>query len=347
MRSQDNNPPQPNRTTEAVGTETNAPAFSPDQLPYLEPGNFRRLERQWQDFIHDRPVYTVDSYAEVCTVGAIEEIIPCMLCGCRTFRHVMTPAKEDWRYDVVMCTDCDLLFRNPNIIPEHLHLLYDQIDYNAFLTSDYGGAKRQSKYASVLKSFADLIPAEGPLKVLDFGCGNGLFLDLAQRRGYEGWGVDLSPESIAHAKVALGHERLWCGDLDKITELQDEKFDLITLWSVLAHLPRPIETFEMIRSFLKPGGAFLVFTVNANSMLLKARREEWNGFTRNHLAFFSEATARSLFRKAGFRQVYARPHYANVLVSLRKKLTAAQWEVYRTNVLESTGGNMNRFLAFN
>lgn len=318
-----------------------------NEATYLKDGNNRLLEKNWQDYMYSRPIFTLQSYAEAYPVSAIEEIIPCMMCGSQSFRHVMTPSKKDWKYEVVMCTQCDLLFRNPNVQPQHLHLLYDQVDYNKFLTGGYGGKKRQEKYEGVLNSFADLIPEKGPLKVLDFGCGNGLFLNLAKRRGYQGWGVDLSPHSIAHAKKMLGHDRLWCGDLQDIKELESERFDLITLWSVLAHLPRPIDTFSMIRKYLKPGGALLVFTVNANSLLLKRDLANWNGFTRNHLAFFSPSTARILFRKAGFKQVYARPHYANTLAPLRKKLTDAQWQTYKDNVLENAGGNMNRFLAFN
>jgi 2-polyprenyl-3-methyl-5-hydroxy-6-metoxy-1,4-benzoquinol methylase len=321
--------------------------FTKNELVYLKPNNARLIEQKWQNFITSRPVYNLESYAKIKTVGKIEEIIPCMICGCESFRHLMTPAKGDWKYDVVMCTQCELTYRNPNIIPEHLHLLYDQVDYNKFLTSKYGGSKRQAKYISVMKSFSDLIPSKGPLKVLDFGCGNGLFLEVAKQRGYEGWGVDLSPESIEHGKKALGHNRLWCGDLDKIPELKNEKFDLITLWSVLAHLPRPIDTFEMIRGFLKPGGALLVFTVNANSLLLKDQHESWNGFTTNHLAFFSPTTAKLLFRKAGYKQFYSRPHHANVFKEMIDKFTPEQWQTYKTNVLESSGGNMNRFLAFN
>jgi hypothetical protein len=103
----------------------------------------------------------------------------------------------------------------------------------------------------------------------------------------------------------------------------------------------------MLRSFLRPGGKLLVFTVNANSMLMKHMKEDWNGFTRNHLAFFSPTTGRTLLKKSGFSQVYWRPHYANVQSKVRAKLTDEQWNTYKTNVLELNGGNMNRFLAVN
>ena len=322
-----------------------------NQRTYAKHNEGRRLEVTWQKFLNSLPTVHVDDYAKTQSVKDIEEIVPCLLCNSNEFMPLFSPAKKDWIYHVVMCKSCKLVYRNPNIIPEHLHKLYDSVNYNNFLSGSYG-KKRQNKYKSVLASFKDRIPpkghgSDGPLKVLDFGCGNGLALEVMQERGYETWGIDLSPESVEVAKERLGHQRVWCGDPTDFDELKAEKFDFITMWSVLAHLPRPIETLSMLRSFLKPNGALLVFTVNANSLLMKRDLGKWNGYTRNHLAFYSPDTANNLFERAGFGEVYHRPHYANHLTPLKKKLTPQQWENTKVNVLEHRGGNMNRMLAFN
>lgn len=317
---------------------------------YAKPGAARHFERKWQGLIHEQPVVSMAEYAKTHPVKDIEEIVPCLLCGSEYFKHLFHPAKKDWEYDVVMCAECDFLFRNPNIIPEHLHKLYDGVNYNNFLSGSYG-KNRQMKYQSVLASFRDLVPPKSdpydPLTVFDFGCGNGLALEVMQDRGYETWGIDLSPESVEVAKQRLGHDRVWCGEPPDMEDLEGKKFDFITMWSVLAHLPRPIETLSMLRSFLKPGGAMLVFTVNANSLLMKQKGARWNGYTRNHLAFYSPNTANSLFKKAGFGEVYHRPHYANHLGTLKDKLNEEQWHRFKASVLEHRGGNMNRMLAFN
>lgn len=325
--------------------------LSPTQVPFGKPGEARRLEVAWQKFLTTRAAVSVSEYAQRRSVTKIEEIVSCLLCGCDAFLPLFHPRKKNWEYDVVMCTECQLLYRNPNIIPEKLHVLYDSINYNTFLSGSYGG-NRQLKYQSVLYSFRDVIPPDGrtddgKLAVLDFGCGNGLALEVMQKRGYETWGVDLSPESIDAAKERLGHDRLWCGDPDEIGALQGKQFDIITMWSVLAHLPRPIETLSMLRSYLKPGGALLVFTVNANSLLLKQDRDNWNGFTRNHLAFYSPDTANKLFKLAGYGEVYHRPHYANHAGTAEKQLPPAVWKTWQASVLEHRGGNMNRMVAIN
>ena len=86
-------------------------------------------------------------------------------------------------------------------------------------------------------------------------------------------------------------------------------FDVVTLWSVLAHLPRPVDDFKTIRGLLKPGGVLLVLTVNANSLQLKASMDDWGGFTPNHLKIFSPSTLSLLFERAGFGTVEFRPMY--------------------------------------
>ena len=116
---------------------------------------------------------------------------------------------------------------------------------------------------------------------------------------------------------------------------------------MLAHIPRPVETFSGLRSLLKPGGALLVFTVNANSLIMKDTRDAWNGFTRNHLAFYTAVSARRLFQKAGFGSFFTRPHYAHVAKPLKDSLPPNIWHRYQTSVLEHAGGNMNRFLGIN
>ena len=47
-------------------------------------------------------------------------------------------------------------------------------------------------------------------------------------------------------------------------------FDVVTMWSVLAHLATPVEDLTMLRGLLSDDGALMILTVNANSLLLKA-----------------------------------------------------------------------------
>ena len=94
-----------------------------------------------------------------------------------------------------------------------------------------------------------------------------------------------------------------------VPEIAAGGFDVITMWSVLAHLPRPLEDVTMLRSLLAPDGVLLMLTVNANSLKLKRELDAWGGFTPNHLVMFSPTPLRRLLRDAGFAAVVMPPWY--------------------------------------
>ena len=53
-----------------------------------------------------------------------------------------------------------------------------------------------------MDGFGPLFADGAGRRLLDFGCGAGIFLELAHRRGFEGYGVDLSPESVERARAS-------------------------------------------------------------------------------------------------------------------------------------------------
>jgi hypothetical protein len=77
----------------------------------------------------------------------------------------------------------------------------------------------------------------------------------------------------------------------------------------MAHLPRPVDDLRMLRGLLAPGGVLLILTVNANSLRLKADGAGWNGFTPNHLKFFSPSTLARALALAGFERPSMPPMY--------------------------------------
>ncbi|MEV4169737.1 class I SAM-dependent methyltransferase [Nonomuraea sp. NPDC049709] len=315
------------------------------QRVYVRPGERLIREAQWRLLTRRAPVMTLADYERLRPLGEIEEFLSCMMCGESRQQPLFEPTGgKGWRYHVVRCPSCGFLYRNPNVRPERLGDLY-ATGYSNFLTGKYA-ANRQRRYDLTMKAFSPVFDEGKERRLLDFGSGVGLFLELAEQRGFDAYGVDLSPESVAQANERLSRARTYFGAPEDVPEIAAGGFDVITLWSVLAHLPRPLEDFARFRSLLAPGGVLLILTVNARSLLLKAYGSKWSGFTKNHLMFYSSETVRTLLGRTGFAGVAFAPHYGDTIEAGTTNLPADLAARLRRNVDLSDGGNMMRVLAF-
>lgn len=106
-----------------------------------------------------------------------------------------------------------------------------------------------------------LIPTDG--KVLDLGCGPGLYTSRLSKMGYDVTGVDLSKRSISYAKETDNKTKYFCSDYLAFDTA--ERFDVITLiYCDYAALTKPerLQLLAKVKSMLKSGGKFIfdVFT---------------------------------------------------------------------------------------
>ena len=119
-------------------------------------------------------------------------------------------------------------------------------------------------YIPVFRSFftkrltlcLDLLPPGQMGKLLDIGCGTGIFLPELKRRTDELWAVDnqLQDRSLkGMLKLEKVAANIAAADLMKLP-FRNERFDVLLLISILEHIPDlPGAMQEMLR-VLKPGG---------------------------------------------------------------------------------------------
>jgi 2-polyprenyl-3-methyl-5-hydroxy-6-metoxy-1,4-benzoquinol methylase len=92
-------------------------------------------------------------------------------------------------------------------------------------------------------------------KVLDFGCGPGDFLFVANAMGIDASGVDAFPRSVELARARGLNVALY----DEATiDWPHEYFDTIILQSVIEHIDDPISVIRRLTVFLKYGGFLVV-----------------------------------------------------------------------------------------
>lgn len=141
-------------------------------------------------------------------------------------------------------------------------------------------------------------------RLLDFGCGNGKFLNRMKRAGWEIVGVE--PDPAAASGVS---QRLKCpvyASLDELTRKCDPLFDIITINHVIEHLVDPTYTLMSLRELLSPAGKIIITTPNAESLGLKIFGEHWRGLEPpRHFNIFSKKSLSSCIEMAGLTVIHA------------------------------------------
>jgi 2-polyprenyl-3-methyl-5-hydroxy-6-metoxy-1,4-benzoquinol methylase len=145
-----------------------------------------------------------------------------------------------------------------------------------------------------------------PGNLLDVGCGTGLFVCATQNAGWAATGVDASAWAVANGRQRCPGARFRVGLLPDI-DFSPGSFDVVTLWDVLEHVPRPVELLERIRSWLALDGWLLLSLPNAGSRIARVMGKHWVLLLREHLWYFSPATIATLLSRAGFVVTDVRP----------------------------------------
>jgi SAM-dependent methyltransferase len=319
------------------------------------PGADWLLELRWAARIRRAPVLTPEQHAAMVAdpgrrAADIEVPIACLLCGGTRLQPLFHPHDRKrevprWDYHVVRCADCGLLLRHPGIRPERLGDLYSGGRYSEFLAGKYT-RKRKRRYKVTMAPFGRLFRRGRGRRLLDFGCGNGLFLDIAHKRGFDCYGVDLAADAIEVARQKPSGQNAYHGTPAENPPIAAGGFDVITLWSVLAHLAKPVDDLTMLRNLLAPDGVLLVLTVNGASIRLKHDLDTWGGFTANHLAIFNPDTLRLLLRRAGFGAVVMPPWYSEPVELGKTRLSEREQKHLRRVIDRGNRGNMLRAAAF-
>jgi SAM-dependent methyltransferase len=103
-------------------------------------------------------------------------------------------------------------------------------------------------------------------KVLDIGCGGGLFLSLLKREGAQVMGIELS-DSRAHYAATRHSLEIHKRPIESDFWQQGyaDHFDAVTLWDVIEHVNYPFQTLRSGANVLKTGGLLLIDTPSRDS----------------------------------------------------------------------------------
>ena len=213
-------------------------------------------------------------------------LLECRSCGCVCQSPVPDPSAisgfypdEYWWSDVTPSRDG---------LATLLHGM--ERAYREFVTLDHVRFVRQG------------IVARGGCALLDIGCGSGTFIHLAALQGFAAYGMDISDRAVTAARESYGlpveqgdiGSPVWAG----------RKFDIVTMFHVLEHLPDPGIAIDYAASLLGRDGSLVLQVPNVRSLQARLFRSRWYGLdVPRHIVNFAPRSLEILLAERGFRIV--------------------------------------------
>jgi SAM-dependent methyltransferase len=205
---------------------------------------------------------------------------------------------------VTGCRDCGVLFANPLRSQTELDRYYGDRGHwaqvfearvqrgaqRARARDQQKNGRRLSGRDRILLALEPYVPVSRPpagAKVLDFGCGDGKFLDKLKLLGWETYGIE-----PAMSTAFPNHYRL-----DEPP--QDASVDFVLLNHVLEHVPEPLALLRRLAGAMREGGTLFISLPRLDT-LPQHGQFKYCLDGRKHLAAYSETCLTGLLARAGF-----------------------------------------------
>ena len=153
--------------------------------------------------------------------------------------------------------------------------------------------------------------------VLDFGSGEGYFLNKLQKKGINACGVDSS--------VTPALPNVYKSIFAK--QLNSQKFSHITAWHSIEHVHELEKTISRMYNLLDEKGTIIVATPNYLSFDARYYKRFWAAYdVPRHLWHFDKKSLKEVFENKGFKLIKSSPmvldaYYVSLLSETYKKST--------------------------
>lgn len=142
-------------------------------------------------------------------------------------------------------------------------------------------------------------------RLLDFGCGDGWFLESCKRKNLDLMGFERDAVHAKRLGDSLGIPIE--SDLTKLLNEQAGSIDVLTMNFVIEHLTDLHQAFANANTLLKPGGRFYFSVPNLNSIESKLFRRKWHGLDApRHISFPDDPVVRLLAQRHDLELQYSR-----------------------------------------
>ncbi|MGQ0549483.1 MAG: class I SAM-dependent methyltransferase [Armatimonadota bacterium] len=154
----------------------------------------------------------------------------------------------------------------PRELPGDLHTAFEEEYFASPLA--YGGQYDRANPPQKLASYlAEVREAKPGGRLLDVGCAFGRFLEVAQAH-YRCEGLDVSRYALEHARRLVPAVPLYHGPIEEF--VTDQRYDVVTCFDMLEHVPRIDVALQRLRDVLAPGGVMVAVIPVYDGMMGRA-----------------------------------------------------------------------------
>lgn len=195
---------------------------------------------------------------------------------------------------VLRCRTCRFGFRQRRSSPEQLRELYREMDPGIYESEMEGRNRTAQKHLQIVHRRL----RQG--RLLDVGCASGLFLSHALKAGWSITGIEPNEKLCDEARRNLkGEGEVLCATLEA-ADIK-ERFDVITLWDVLEHVPDPLGFLRDCRQMLRPNGYLFLNVPDLDSLEARVLGRHWPLLLPEHLNYFNRRSLKVCGERAGLR----------------------------------------------
>jgi len=223
--------------------------------------------------------------------------------------HKYEKSYQKGKYTAIECQTCGFIHLYPIPTPKELEDFYKTQYYEE---KKPGWTEDQLKekvfwdinFEDKMNTINTLSDGIGKKRILDIGCGNGLFLKFFQRHDWDVLGIEPSGTVAGYAReigIPVIQDTI---ENIKLNELG--LFDVVNLSFVLEHVPNPKELCTIVFNLLKPGGVACFELPNDFNQFQRAvhdffQKEMWWVSVPDHINYFSFETLEKLLVTIGYR----------------------------------------------
>lgn len=233
------------------------------------------------------------------------------ICQCGIEKQTPMPNIKffDWFFN------SDVFYSAKNTKKEYIWGFYDY-----FKDEPSRMATSQKRYR-VLKNY---FVGKRSLNIMKIGPSTGTFLYVANQRGHNAIGCDVSLEFIDYAKKNY-NVRIDQGRFEYLN-YSDEQFDVILLFNVIENIPNQDEFYKAVSRTLKKGGYFIFNFVNMkNNLIAKIQGPKYFLYRPPVCYGFTLDVIDRIMNKYGFKIMGNKPDIR--FMHLEKIFTLLHWKM--------------------